>query len=280
MLQTTLEAENKLLNTQLDVAKSSIKSRDAELVSKSKELEELQKKLEASDATMASALSEFGGHQERFNEEKKVLDARIQALEVEVAGNKRVVDLYSAISTRFVDPLTSEPHRCPVMQNNGVIRSIGGIIDIWLRESNMGQSNAFRMFQCPVLRNFTMIAPFSIVDTVLKLAGSSGVDVSLPLMFCFRGVDGSWVEFSFNEQLELIARLCDVYSQRKNAERPPEQRSVSVGGMSFLISMCVRGDRLECFGRNNNGGGRVGIKLTFDSNWSHPFVDMDFSSDA
>jgi hypothetical protein len=233
------------------------------------------------NASVASALSEYTGIREEFNREKSVLDQRISGLEADLLESKKGTQSLSAMQQLFVDPVSNEVFKCPVMQGNGVVRSFGAVIDLWLNESNMGQSNVFRMFQCPVQRNFTMIAPFPIVDHFIRLAVTVGVDVSPPVLFHFKGFDGAWTEFSFHEQLELIVRLCEVYNRRKVPNNPPEQRNVSVGGMSFLITMRSvdagegGGFRLECFGINSVGGGKVDIKVTFHQGWTHPFTDME-----
>ena len=183
---------------------------------------------------------------------------------------------------KFTDPVTKKQLTCPVIQNNGVIRSLGSIIDIWLKEADMGQCHAFRMYQCPVLKSFTMIAPVQIVETFNSLAASIGVDVDLPFHFSFKKDDGSWGRFPFHEQLELIARLCAVYNQRKNDSKPPEQRNVNIEEISFMIVMRPiaygSGHRLECYGVMNKGGSKVDINVVFAEDWVSPFVGMDFTS--
>lgn len=233
--------------------------------------------------SMASALSEYVGIQEEFNREKSVLNQRISGLEADLLESKKGAQSLSAMQQMLVDPVSNEALKCPVMQGNGVVRSFGAVMDLWLNESNMGQSNVFRMFQCPVLRNFTMIAPFPIVDHFIRLAVTMGVDVSPPVLFHFKDSSDSWIEFSFHEQLELSVRLCEVYNRRKSPNAPSEQRNVSVGGMSFMITMRSvsvdgGGCRLECFGLNSVGGGKVNIKVTFHQGWTHPFTDMEMPS--
>jgi hypothetical protein len=245
--------------------------------SKVREISDLESKLSQSKTAIASALSEFGEAQEEFIREKSVLNQRISGLEADLLESKTGL---SAMQQMLVDPVSNEALKCPVMQGNGVVRSFGSVIDLWLNESNMGQSNVFRMFQCPVLKNFTMIAPFPIVDHFIRLAVTMGVDVSPPVLFHFKDSSDSWTEFSFHEQLELSVRLCEVYNRRKSPNSPPEQRNVSVGGMSFMITMrsvSVDGGacRLECFGLNSVGGGKVDIKVTFHQGWTHPFTDME-----
>jgi hypothetical protein len=233
--------------------------------------------------SMASALSDYVGIQEEFNREKSVLDQRISGLEADLLESKKNALSLSAMQQMLVDPVSKEALKCPVMQGNGIVRSFGEVIHLWSNESNMGQSNVFRMFQCPVLRNFTMIAPFPIVDHFIRLAVTMGVDVSPPVLFHFKDSSDSWIEFSFHEQLELSVRLCEVYNRRKSPSAPPEQRNVSVGGMSFMITMRSvsvdgGGCRLECFGLNSVCGGKVNIKVTFHQGWTHPFTDMEMPS--
>ena len=218
---------------------------------------DLKVKLNSAKAETASARSEFSDSREK-------------------------ADLCASTMAQFVDPVTGIQHRCPVIQNNGVIRSLGAVIDIWVKECEWGQSNASRTFFCPVTRNYVLLSPFSIVNAVMKVAGAAGVNTTSPIAFVHKGVDGSWAEFSFHEQLELIARLCSVYKDRKDPTRPPEQLHVTIPGGPILILMrlvvCGAGFRLQCFGMRDKG--KVEIKLVFDPQWTHPFVDMDFVSDA
>ncbi len=254
----------------------------------------------------ADAVSaELEGCKESLKESKQRTEAACNELsefrknsEIEVAKLKSSIESYRSMADeyqkhtekvkvlvdRFNDPITNEKLRCPIIQNNGVVRSLSSIVNIWLNEIDLGQSNAFRMYQCPVLKSFSMIAPFQIVETFMSLAASVGVEIDLPVKFSFKQDDDSWKEFPFHEQLELIARLCTIYGQRKNSGRPPEQRNMSIGEMSFMILMraCAHGTgfRLECYGVKNKGGGRVDVKLSFEDGWVCPFVDMDFSLDA
>lgn len=201
----------------------------------------------------------------------------ISTSEIELMFNQ-----VTALREKFSDPVTKVTLKCPVVQNNGVIRSLVEIIKIWLKETDLGPSNAFRMYRCPVLGGISMIAPVQIIETFMMFASSTGIEVELPVKFSYMWEDGPWVCFPFHEQLELIARLCSVYSQRKNQARPPEQRNVAIGDLSFMIIMraveCGSGFKLECHGFNNNGsGGRMSIKAVFEEGWHHPFDDMDFS---
>ena len=243
---------------------------------------DLKVKLTAAKAETASAMSEFGEQDDEDVSKISALQLEADLLRIGLCELRKKYDLYMA---QFVDPGTGVQLRCPVIQNNGVVRSLGSVIDIWAKASDMGQSHAFRMFSCPITRSFVLLSsPSPIVDTVMKLAGAAGVDKTSPIVFKYKGVDGVWAEFPFDEQLELIARLCSVYKDHKNPMRPPEQLISTIPSGSIMILMrsvvCWAGFRLECFGVQNDGQGRVEIKLVFDPEWTHPFVDMDFVSDA
>ena len=226
------------------------------------------------------------GELEKFKEDSA---KKVSKLDGELASFRKIIDTLETkaesikgLYEKFTDPITKQNLICPVIQNNGVIRSLSSIIDIWLKETDMGQSHAFRMYQCPVLKSFTMLAPVQIVETFNSLAVSIGVDVNLPVHFSFKKDDGSWDKFPFHEQLELIARLCAVYNQRKNENKPPEQRNVTIEEVSFMILMRPiahgGGHRLECYGVKNKGGSRVDINVVFAEGWDSPFVDMDFTT--
>jgi hypothetical protein len=275
----SLERELGVARKSLNKAAATVSENEDELRSHEAVIADLRKKLATSQAETAAALLEFGEHKEVFESDKSELYVRIESLKTRLDEAQKQADLYLSSINRYTDPITGMQHRCPVIQNNGVIRSLQAVIEIWASESDMGQCNAFRMFSCPVTKNYSMISPFPIVDTVMKLACSAGVDVSSPLVFMYK--EGSWIEFSFHDQLELVARLCSVYRDRKDKMKPPEQWSASIpGGGSVLILMraAVQGDkfRLGCFGVRNDR--QVEIKVVFDPDWGHPFCDMDFPS--
>ena len=269
------------VKSELEISKKNAENAIETVGAKDGEIEELNSKLKKAQTEVASSLSEFSDVKADFEKLKSELHVKIQTLEVELAKVKKNSDLFDSLSAVFVDPVSKNRLRCPIIQNNGIIRSFSEIICIWVKEANMGQSNTFRMYPCPVNRNFTTISPFPIVDSFSKLALLSGVDVSIPMSFWFKGIEGVFVEFSFHEQLELISRLCGAYSQRNDFSKPPEQRCVSVAGMSFVVSIrfiAQEGSKhlLECFGICNNGKGKIDIIVRFDADWVHPFSDVIF----
>ena len=280
-----------MLQNKIAKADADVKSRDEEGLRIKKELQsresvitELETKLNKAKSETAEVLSEFSDLRAGFDHEKSELGLRIEALETRLTESQRIADLHAFTVARFTDMATGVQRRCPLMQNNGVVQSLSTVIGVWAQEPDMGQFHAFRMFTCPVTKSFSMISPFPILDTFMKLAGSAGIDTTSPIVFSYRVAGGAWVEFTFHEQLELIARLCNVYRDRANADRQPEQRNVSInGGGSALILMRAvakgAGFRLECFGMQNDGSGKVDIKTVFDPSWVHPFGGMEFPSD-
>jgi hypothetical protein len=293
------------LKSELETTRKCLENAARTIDLKENEIAELKTKLQTANSDMASALSEFSSHKEGFDKEKSDLETKLQEAKAKLAETTLKADRFTALSAMFfVDPVTNEPHLCPIIQNNGVIRSLGEIISIWSKQASMGQSSTFRMFQCPVNQSYTTISPFPIVDALLKLAELSGVDVSLPLYFWFKdsaaaaaaetatGGGGNnnnkknaVVRFSFHEQLELIARLCEAYSRRNDTSRPPEQRSVSVAGIVLTISMRVLLNEqsskyyIEIFGSCNDGRGSVCIGVRLITGWIHPFVDLEFTEE-
>lgn len=272
------------MNLRKELAEASAKNEKIEntLNQRVSEVDDLKSKLTASQSELGKAMSEFGENRARMDREKEELSLKVQTLEASLDESKRTADLSASVAAKFVDTATGEQYRCPLILNNGVVLSINAVIHVWARDSDMGQCNAFRVFKCPVSKAFSMISPFPIIDIFMKLAGSAGVDITSPVVFMYKNADGSWAQFSFHEQLELIARLCSVYRDRQNAQRPPDQRSVNVPGGSFMIAMhsVAHGDKfnLECVGMQHDGSGTVEIKTVFDPKWVHPFVGMEFPS--
>jgi hypothetical protein len=197
-----------------------------------------------------------------------------------------MAELHASVLAQFMDPATGVQRRCPLIQNNGVIQALGDVIRVWAQEPEiMGQSSAFRMFTCPVTKAFATISPFPVIDSLMKLAASAGIDTTSPVVFRYKGLGGAWIEFAFNEQLELIARLCSVYRDREKANLQPEARSFSIpeiGSVVILMKAVAEGGhgfRLNCVGMSIDGS-KVEITTVFDPSWVHPFEGMEFPSDA
>jgi hypothetical protein len=261
--------------------KSSLKEGESRNLQLSTEIKSLESKLAASIKSSSESLASLKEIESRFEKEVAANSESKESLQKTVSELQQQADQFKLLESKFFDPVTNTKHVCPVIQNNGVIRSFPEVIKLWLNEPDLGRSNAFRMFQCPVLKSFTMVAPFQMVQTVMDLAVTIGVKTAPPVVFYLkRPVGESWFEFPLHEQLELIARLCAVYSGRKEETRPPEQRNVTVSGMSFMILMRAvaheQGYRFECYGVDNQGGARVSIKTIFAQGYDHLFADMDF----
>jgi hypothetical protein len=279
--------------------KVKIKEVGVQLKNKEEEYNELVKALEISKSEVAALKVQLDGIKQNLEKELKEekeksgkevsdLTTRLESLKTVMSEFQLKANQITILFEKFSDPVTKEKHKCPVVQTNGVIRSLTEIIKIWLREADLGPSNAFRMYQCPVLGGFSMIAPFQIIQNYMTLASAVGINVDLPVKFSYKQEkDGSvWVDFPFHEQLELIARFCSVYSHRRNQARPPEQRNVSIGDLSFMIVMtavaCGTGFKMDFNVYNNSDGkgGRILVKVIFEAGWHHPFDDMGFSVDA
>ena len=274
-LSKEFEKEKSSFSASIDSLRASLKERELQNIKLSAELESVKSELAASITESTEALKSHKKIEFRF--EKEMADVRRSLSELQ-----QQADRFKLLESKFFDPVDETELVCPVIQNNGVIRSFPEIIKIWLNEPDLGRSNAFRMFQCPVLKSFTMVAPFQMVQTVMDLAATIGVKTAPPVVFYLKlPVGESWFEFPLHEQLELIARLCAVYSGRKEETRPPEQRNVTVSGMSFTVLMRAvaheQSYRFECYGVDNNGGARASIKTMFAQGYNHLFADMDFA---
>jgi hypothetical protein len=275
-----LEGQVSTLKTQAEGVSEYVKQRESDSSKLAHELEVCKGEIESLKRQLAESSLASLACKNAFEKEKADLSESIVSLQKAVSDLQKQADGFKLLESKFVDPVTHMKHVCPVIQNNGVIRSLPEIINMWLKEPDLGQSNAFRMFQCPVLGNFSMVSPFQIVETVMNLAAAVGVKISSPVVFHFKRADDSWLEFPLHEQFELIARLCTVYSQRKNEARPPEQRNITVAGVSFMLVMravaCAGVHRFECYGIDNRDKSRVDIKPVFEQGWDHPFGGMDF----
>ncbi len=275
-----------------------LKAKIKEVEKKEEEYNELVRALEISKSEVAALNVQLDGikqnsekelkeEKEKSGKEVSDLTSQLECLKSYTSTIKLKADQITIMFEKFSDPVTKEKHKCPVVQNNGVIRSLTELIKIWLKEADIGPSNAFRMYQCPVLGGFSMLAPFQIIESYMTLASAVGINVDPPIKFSYKQEeDGSgWVDFPFHEQLELIARFCSVFSHRRTHTRQPEQRSVSIGDLSFMIVMRAvavgTGFKMDFNVYNNSGnGGRILVKVIFEVGWQHPFIEMGFPVDA
>jgi hypothetical protein len=265
------------------VANDKISELNACIASRDATIKDLETKLGRANSEAASAFSEFSDYRSQFEQEKSGLETRLRGVEEENVAMRNNADKFASVLAKLSDPVTGIQRRCPLIQNNGVIQSFDSVIGVWVKEQDMGQSHAFRMFTCPVTKSFSMLAPVPIIEAFMKLANAAGVETSLPMVFHYKMIgSGVWTEFSFHEQLELIARLCSVYRERGCSERLPEQRSVSIPGEGSVVilmrsvMMGPNGFKLECFGMRNNGNGKMEMGIAFDPAWTHPFDGMVF----
>ena len=273
-----------------DMAVTSKRTTDEILKARDLKITGLESRLKELDDEKLASVSEL-------REIRKDMDNRIMSLETELNDMKQKSNLVAEILSDQVDPISKIQYRCPVIQNNGIVRSLEGVIQIWSSGPDMN-THAYRMFKCPVTHNFAVIAAFPIVDAFLKFERALGINTDPPLAFEFKvsiisivlvaGITNhsdqaagrGWTTYSFNEQLELIARLCNVYCNRNIASTPPEQLTTSVAGLSCMVTMraVANGSRwdLQCHGVQASNGERVEIRVVFDSSWTNPFTDMDF----
>ncbi len=163
------ELESIALNT-----RTMMESRDSNISRLEVRLEEFKNKALASD----SELSTIKG-------EKTKLDELVLSLHAELNDNKQNSNRLTAILSNLVDPVSKVRYQCPVIQNNGIVRSLDGIIQIWNSEPAMN-THALRMFRCPVAQSFAVIATFPVVDAFLKLQGALGINTNPPLTFQFK----------------------------------------------------------------------------------------------
>ena len=285
-LSKEFEKDRVSFSGSIDSLKATVKERESQNSRLSAELKSLKEELAASIKSSSESSASLKEIESRFEKEMAAVSASNDSLQKTVSELQQQADQFKLLESQFFDPISKTKLVCPVIQYNGVIRSFLEIINIWLNETDLGQTNAFRMFQCPVVGSFTHLAPFPMVDTVMKLAATIGVKTAPLVLFYLKQPVGdlSWFEFPLHEQLELIARLCTVYSKRKDETRPQEQRNVTVSGTSFMILMRAvahgLGYRFECYGVDNNGGAgaaRVRVKTVFAQGWDHLFADMDFA---
>jgi len=284
-LSKEFEKERVSFSGSIDSLKATVKERESQNSRLSAELKSLKEELAASIKSSTESSASLKEIESRFEKEMAAVSASNDLLQKTVSELQQQADQFKLLESQFFDPVSKTKLVCPVIQNNGVIRSFPEIINIWLNETDLGQTNAFRMFQCPVGGSFTHLAPFPTIETIMKLAATIGVKTApLVVFYLKQPVGESWYEFPLHEQLELIARLCTVYSQRKDEARPQEQRNVTVSGTSFMILMRAvahgHGYRFECYGIDNNGGAgaeRVRVRTVFAQGWDHLFADMDFA---
>lgn len=105
----------------------------------------------------------------------------------------------------------------PVMQSNGHMVDFYKILSVWAKSADDDENHQGRGYACPTTRRNTTLAPFQITQHIQTIATSLGVHVETPLKFEWEE-DSEWKELGVKTQIQLAARVCYIYANRKRNE--------------------------------------------------------------
>jgi hypothetical protein len=124
------------------------------------------------------------------------------------AALSKHLQLTSLPGAPFYDHVTHTVMACPVIQSNGHIVPLKAVISQWFSTVAPDDGTIHRTYVCPIMRTPTTLASMATQDRIRHIAQHAGVDTSLPLVFSYCSDSGESVEFRFQDQLNIIARIC------------------------------------------------------------------------
>jgi hypothetical protein len=130
-----------------------------------------------------------------------------------VALKSKYTQLTSQPGAPFYDPKTCDMIVCPVLQSNGHIVSLESVVSAWFAVASPEDGYIFRTYICPVMQQPTTLASIATQDRIRHIAQHAGIDTDSPLTFSYQ-VDGEWVDFLFQDQLNILAKLCTVQTMQ------------------------------------------------------------------
>ncbi len=194
---------------------------------------------------MTKANESAAGLQISFSASQTKLVAAEQLLgamkaELESAQIKHM-QLTSQPGAPFYDPNTRTAITCPVLQSNGHIVPFKSILSKWAETAGPEDGYIHRTYVCPIMQQPTTLASLATQDRIRHIAKHAGINIDPPIVFSYMS-DGVWNDFSFHDQLNIVAKICAV--QTMQIEECVEQLIVQRNTMAVEINAAFTQARL------------------------------------
>jgi hypothetical protein len=143
------------------------------------------------------------------------IEQRLETTMASLTASRTIqAQLTSQPGAPFYDSNTRSAMACPLLQSNGYIIPFKSIITQWFAAAGPSDGYVHRTYICPVMQQPTNIASLAIQDRIRHIAQHTGLNIESPLNFSYMSDDGQWIEFSFNDQLNILAKLCTVQTMQ------------------------------------------------------------------
>ncbi len=196
---------------------SLIQEKDSIIEEQTTEINTLKIRVNEGDRNVASA-----------NQEKFVLIAELSLTKATLSeSEKRLIEVSKEVNTMhtksmqltslpgapFYDPNTRSAIECPILQSNGHIVPYRTLITQWFQSPNPEDGYIHRTYICSIMRQPTTIASLCTQDRIRSIAKHAGIDTNPPIKFIYSS-GHEWIEFSFQDQLSIMAKLCTIQTMQ------------------------------------------------------------------
>ena len=161
---------------------------------------------------------------EKSNEKLKVSESKNKQLESKMTSS---ADSLSTVRTIFKDMETF-----PVIQTNGHLVAFHTVMEIWCKKADEDENHSLRTYICPFTNTHTNLTQFPVISHTQKIASALGFSVEPPVMF---DVEKTRTEFSLKTQIQLSARICYLYANRKKYGESGKTSSVAADSENMII---------------------------------------------
>jgi hypothetical protein len=126
----------------------------------------------------------------------------------------------------------------PVMQTNGQMVEFHQVLMMWTSKTDDEGHNPHRTYTCPISSSYTSLCPFPVLHQIQGLATSMGLRLEPPLAF-ERRVNDEWTLLSARTQIQLSARVCFLYANRKRFEKNVETSTTMTEDEQLIVTFRV-----------------------------------------
>jgi hypothetical protein len=165
-------------------------------------------------------------------------EQRLETTKASLSSSRTIqAQLTSQPGAPFYDSSTRAAMACPLLQSNGYIIPFKSIVTQWFAAAGPSDGYVHRTYICPVMQQPTNIASLAIQDRIRHIAQHAGLNIESPISFSYISDDGQWIEFSFNDQLNILAKLCTV--QTMQISNCTEHIVIHRNTMAFEINAAI-----------------------------------------
>jgi DNA gyrase/topoisomerase IV subunit A len=175
-----------------------------------KYVEETRTDVQDLEIRLDQAKTEFNDLKKSSEESKdKLLASESKNINLEAKLTSSVTDLEPLTKARG---LFKDAESFPVMQTNGHLVDFHKIMEIWCKKADEDENHSLRTYICPFTSTHTNLAQFPVMLHTQNIASALGFNIEPPVAF---EVEKMRVQLSLKTQIQLSARICYLYANRK-----------------------------------------------------------------